>query len=98
MRPPTDGRMKDLLKLIFGALASVFKSREKLEAEILILGQQINVLRRRAPKRPNLNYTDCFLFGFYLWCSLRPQHDCDCQAGDDHSLAPHRVSSVLALA
>ena len=48
----------DQFKLIFGALASVFKSREKLKAEILILGQQINVLRRRAPKRPNLNHTD----------------------------------------
>ena len=29
---------------------------------------------------------------------LRPWRDCDCQAGDDHSLAPRWVSSVLALA
>jgi hypothetical protein len=56
--------MKDLFKLILGVLASLFKSRAKLEAEILILilRQQINLLRRRAPKRPCLNNTDRFLF------------------------------------
>ena len=42
--------MKDLFKLILGVLASLFKSRAKLEVEILILRQQINVLRRRAPR------------------------------------------------
>src|SRR5450759_3005496 len=56
--------MKDLFKLILGVLASLFKSRAKLEAEIMILRQQINVLRRRAPKRPHLNNTDRFL---YVW-------------------------------
>jgi hypothetical protein len=54
--------MKDLFKLIFGALASLFKSRAKLEAEILVLRQQINVLGRRAPKRPPMNNTDRFMF------------------------------------
>src|SRR3990172_3862091 len=50
------------------ALVSLFKSRAKLEAEILILRQQINVLRRRAPKRPQLNNTDRFLFVWlYHW-------------------------------
>jgi hypothetical protein len=91
--------MKDLFKLIFGVLASLCKSRAKLEAEILILRQQINVLRRRAPKRPHLNNTDRFLFvGLYHWFPLRPLRDCDYQAGDNHSLAPRWVSSVLALA
>jgi len=60
--------MTDLLKLILGVLASLFKSRATLEAEILILRQQINVLRRRAPKRPHLNNTDRFLFVWlYHW-------------------------------
>jgi hypothetical protein len=54
--------MTDLLKLILGLLASLFKSRAYLEAEVLILRQQINVLRRRMPKRPDLNNTDRFLF------------------------------------
>src|SRR5215203_1443093 len=57
--------MKDLFKLILGVLASLFSSRAKLEAEILILRQQINVLRRRVPKRPHLNNTIAFcLSGF----------------------------------
>jgi hypothetical protein len=30
--------------------------------------------------------------------SLHSGRDCDCEAGDDHSLAPRRISSVLALA
>jgi len=38
-------------------LASLFKSRANLEAEVLILRQQINVLRRRMPKRLHLNNT-----------------------------------------
>jgi hypothetical protein len=42
--------------------------RAKLEAEILILRQQINVLRRRMPKRPHLNNTDRLLFVWlYHW-------------------------------
>jgi hypothetical protein len=59
--------MTDLFKLILGALASLFRSRAKLEAEILVLRQQINVLRRRASKRPHLNNTDRFLF-VWLYC------------------------------
>ena len=60
--------MKDLFKLILGVLPSLFKSRAKLEVEILILRQQINVLRRRGPKRPHFNNTDRFLFVWlYHW-------------------------------
>src|ERR1035437_6276790 len=60
--------MKDLFKLILGILASLFKSRANLEAEILILRQQINVLRRQAPKRPHFNNTDRFLLVcLYRW-------------------------------
>src|SRR6266545_4059804 len=60
--------MADLLKLILSVLASLFKSRAMLEAEILVLRQQINVLRRRAPKRPHLSNTDRFLFVWlYSW-------------------------------
>ena len=59
--------MMDLFKLILGVLPSLFRSRAKLE-EILILRQQINVLRRRTPKRPHLNNSDRFLFVWlYHW-------------------------------
>jgi hypothetical protein len=60
--------MADLFKLILDGLASLFRSRAKLEAEILVLRQQINVLRRRASKRPHLNNTDRFMFVWlYRW-------------------------------
>jgi hypothetical protein len=60
--------MMDLFKLILGVLTSLFKPRARLEAEILILRQQINVLRRRAPQRRHLNNTDRFLFVWlYHW-------------------------------
>jgi hypothetical protein len=92
--------MKDLFKLILGVLPSLFKSRAKLEAEILILRQQINVLRRRAPTRRHLNNTDRFLFVWlYHWFpSVLGAIAIDCQAGDHHSLASRGVSSKLALA
>ena len=60
--------MRDLFRLILGVIASLFKSRAELEAEILILRQQINVLRRRTSKRPHLNNSDRFLFVWlYHW-------------------------------
>jgi hypothetical protein len=56
--------MSGLLKLILSVLASFFRLRARLEAENLVLRQQINVLRRRTPKRPHLNNTDrSCLFG-----------------------------------
>jgi hypothetical protein len=91
--------MKDLFKLILGVLTLLFKSRAKLEAEILILRQQINVLRRRAPKRRQLNNTDRFLFVWlYHWfpsvlgaiAIVRPETIIRWH--------PHWVSSILALA
>ena len=60
--------MTDLFKLILGILASRFKARATLEAENLILRQQVNVLRRRTPKRPHLKNMDRFLFVWlYRW-------------------------------
>jgi transposase InsO family protein len=43
--------MADLLKLIWLAIIGLFRSRTSLEAEILALRHQLNVLRRKAPKR-----------------------------------------------
>jgi hypothetical protein len=43
--------MADVVVLLWSVLNSLFRSRVRLEAEILILRQQINVLRRNSPKR-----------------------------------------------
>ena len=58
--------MTDLFKLFLGVLASLCRSRATLEAENLILRQQVNVLRRQAAKRSHLNNTDRFQF-VWLW-------------------------------
>ena len=49
--------MVDVLVLLWSALTSLFRSRGRLEAEILVLRQQINVLRRTSRKR--------FVFGTF---------------------------------
>src|SRR6266542_6734479 len=60
--------MIELLHLILHVVASLFKSRARLEAEILILRQQLNVLRRQVSKRPQLNNADRFLLVWlYRW-------------------------------
>jgi hypothetical protein len=43
--------MLDLSRMIFAIAGDLLRPRVALEAEILVLGQQINVLRRANPKR-----------------------------------------------
>src|SRR6266568_3438870 len=58
--------MWDLCRLVWWVLVDLFRPRAKLEAEILVLRQQINVLRRTAPKRLLLSSIDRLIFvGLY---------------------------------
>ena len=58
--------MGNLCKLIWYALTRLFQSRAALEAEILVLRHQLNVLRRSCPKRVALNSVDrLVLVGLY---------------------------------
>jgi hypothetical protein len=54
--------MGDLLKLIWCFVIGLFRSRAALEAEIVALRHQLNVLRRKAPKRVALRAFDRLLF------------------------------------
>src|ERR1700716_1394244 len=54
--------MIEFLKLLVHVLASPFKSQARLEAEIVVLRQQLMVLRRRQPSRPKLTVADRLLF------------------------------------
>jgi len=58
--------MVDILMLLWAALTSLFHSRVRFEAEILVLRQQINVLRRKSPKRFAFRTFDRLVFvGLY---------------------------------
>src|SRR6202049_28272 len=48
--------------LFVRALCDHFKPRQQLEAEILVLRHQLNVLQQRAPRRPHLRWVDRALF------------------------------------
>src|SRR6476619_4172774 len=54
--------MRDVLELIWWALIGLFRSRASLEAEILVLRHQLNVLRRRSPKRLAFSNLDRLIF------------------------------------
>ena len=54
--------MEDMLKLIWWAVIGLFRSRASLEAEILTLRHQLNVLRRNSPKRVIFSALDRFVF------------------------------------
>jgi hypothetical protein len=54
--------MSDLCGLIWRAIAGQFRSRTALQAEILILRHQLNVLRRRSPMRVTLSTVDRLVF------------------------------------
>jgi hypothetical protein len=54
--------MLDFLVLLVHVLVSPFKSQARLEAEIVVLRQQLMVLRRRVPSKPKLTVADRLLF------------------------------------
>jgi hypothetical protein len=90
--------MADLIKLIFSLVLDLFRSRTALEAEVLVLRQQIIVLRRGRVGRLPFSAGDrlvlrwvCGWFPKYLW---RTRHH---PAGNGDALASHRLAIVLAL-
>src|SRR5271166_2132845 len=54
--------MWNACKLLWSLLIGLFRSRASLEAENLVLRQQIIVLRRTAPKRRSFNALDRLIF------------------------------------
>ena len=57
-------RMIEFMSLIAHILVSPFKARARLEAEIILLRHQVNVLGRRLPPKPKFMVADrCFSSG-----------------------------------
>jgi hypothetical protein len=54
--------MWGMLKLIWWVVTGLFRLRASLEAEILTLRHQLNVLQRKAPKRLAFSNFDRFVF------------------------------------
>jgi hypothetical protein len=54
--------MSDLCRLIWCALIGLFRPRAALEVEILVLRHQLNVLRRKSPKRLAFGNIDRLVF------------------------------------
>src|SRR5713226_1278073 len=50
------------LSLLFHVVVSPFKTKARLEAEIIMLRHQLNVLRQRVPLKPKLTVADRLLF------------------------------------
>jgi hypothetical protein len=60
------GPMSDVCRLIWHAVAGLFRSRAALQAEILVLRHQLNVLHRSSPRRVALSNVDRLVFvGLY---------------------------------
>jgi hypothetical protein len=78
--------MRDVFSLIWLALIGLFRSRASLQAEILTLRHQLNVLRRKSPQRLGFTSIDRLVFAGFEGR----------QAGDRDPLASCRFPSVLA--
>jgi transposase InsO family protein len=63
--------MSDLCRLIWSAVVELFRSQASLRAEIVLLRHQLNVLRRKSPKRVDLNNIDRLVFAGI--CRLAPR-------------------------
>ena len=82
--------MAELCSLIFGMVIDLFRSRAALEAEIVVLRQQINVLRRANPKRSQFISIDRLILGGV--CRLFPKmHDALAIVRPDTVIRWHRA-------
>ncbi len=82
--------MLDLCRLIFGMVIDLLRSRVELEAEILVLRQQINVLRRTRPRGPAFIAIDRLILGGV--CRLFPKvYDALAIVQPDTVIRWHRV-------
>ena len=90
--------MLELCRLIIRMVVGLFRSRAALEAEILVLRQQINVLRRASPKRLSFNSIDRLILAGV--CRLFSKaRDALAIVGPDTVIRWHRAGfkSILAL-
>jgi hypothetical protein len=90
--------MMAFLSLVLHVVVSPFKTKSRLEAEIIMLRHQLNVLRRRVPLRAEVGGSRptalCLALSLVSVGVERHRH---CPARDDHPVASDGVPPVLAL-
>ena len=90
--------MIGLLCFVLAVLALPFKSKLRLEAENVVLRHQLIVLTRRLHGRVRFtNHDRWFLIQLYRWFPVNPAGSHNHSARDARSLAPGRLSLLLAL-
>ena len=86
------------LSLLLHVVVSPFRTKARLEAEIILLRHQLNVLRRRVPSNPKLAVADRLVF-VWLYRLFPAVFECrhDCPTGNRYSMASDGLPTVLAL-
>jgi hypothetical protein len=88
--------MVSFLGLVLHVLASPFRSRARLEAEVVFLRHQLNLLRRRLPGKPRLTPADRLLLALSP-CAVAAERCGHHPTGYDRAMAPSGVPLLLAL-
>lgn len=86
--------MIEFLSVFLHVLVSPFKTRARLEAEIVMLRHQLNVLRRRGPPKPKLTIADRLPFVWLYRLFLSVGCCGDCPPGDRRPMASEGLPAV----
>src|SRR5258705_8519727 len=93
--------MIDFLMLLACVLTRLFRSRARLEAEILVLRHHLNILQRKSTERDRKSglqeHRSLGVYCAVSSCSWRAGCPENSQTGDGDPLAPGRIPSLLAV-
>src|SRR4030095_10924477 len=86
------------LILVLHVVVAPLKTKARLEAEIIMLRHQLNVLRRRVPSKPEVGSNRSTALRLALSpVPIGVERHRRCSAGDDHPVASDGAPVVLAL-
>lgn len=88
--------MRDICSLLWCGLVGLFPSRASLEAEILLLRHQLNILRRKSPKRMAFTDVDRLVFARLYHLASEVLSALKIGAGDRDPLAPRWLPGLVA--
>ena len=89
--------MVAILSLLIGVLRDCIKSRGRLEAEVIVLRHQLNILHRQSPRRVRPNAFDRAIFVCLYRYFPEISNALAIIRPESHSLAPYGFPCVVAL-